>query len=142
MVAVRCLTDNSRALFPRPLARKEVPREAQVRTLLFLCQSGGLMRPLARKDPEGGAGTGKDMGGKAVRKRSFDTCLCRVVFPGTSHMRDRRTTDNSVIVHGLAKIMTTLFKRPSPAEKEFRMVGLCTKQRHTQTRRARCVLEN
>ena len=75
--------------------------------------------------PKGGDGTGKTAWvEKPVRKRSFDTC--RVVFPGTHHMRDRRITDMSVIVLGKRKIKTILCKRPSPAEREFRMVGLCT----------------
>ena len=32
--------------------------------------------------------------------------------------------DNSGIVHGLPKIKTILDKRPSPAEREFRILGL------------------
>ena len=77
--------------------------------------------------PEGGAGTGKTAWvEKAVSKRSFDRGPCRVVFPGTHHMRDRRTTEMPVIVLGQRKIKTILCKRPSPAEREFRTVGLCT----------------
>ena len=58
------------------------------------------------------------MGGKKkVSKRSFDTCQCRVVFPGTHHMRDRRITEMSVIVLGQPKNKTILCKRPSPAER-------------------------
>ena len=63
---------------------------------------------------------------KTVRKRSFDTCRCRVVFPGTHHMRYRRITEMSVIVHALPNIKTILYKRPSPTERKFRKVGLCT----------------
>ena len=60
-----------------------------------------------------------------ISKVSFDTCRCRVVFPGTQYMRDRRITEISVIVHGLRNIKTSLYKRPSPAERESRIVGLC-----------------
>ena len=41
-------------------------------------------------------------------------------------MRNRRITEISGIVHVLHKIKTILDKRPSPAEKEFRMsVQVC-----------------
>ena len=43
---------------------------------------------------------------------------------GTHHMRDRRITEMSVIVLGQTKIKTILCKRPSPAEREFRIVGV------------------
>ena len=62
---------------------------------------------------------------KAVGRRRFDTGPCRVVFAGTHHMRDRRITEMSVIVLGQRKIKTILCKRPSPAERKFRIVGLC-----------------
>ena len=41
-------------------------------------------------------------------------------------MRDRRITEILIIAHGLPKIETILHKRPSPAEREFRTLGLCT----------------
>ena len=83
----------------RPLARKEVPREAQVQE--------------------------QQHGRKTVGRRSFDTGPCRVEFPGTLHMRVRRITEMSVIVHGLPKVKTNLCKRPSHPERKFRIVGLC-----------------
>ena len=59
------------------------------------------------------------------REGSPDTCRYRVVFPGTHHMRDRRIAEMSVVVLGQPKIKTILCKRPSPAERELRIVGLC-----------------
>ena len=41
-------------------------------------------------------------------------------------MRDRRITEMSLIVQVLPKIKTILNKRPSPADREFRILGLCT----------------
>ena len=41
-------------------------------------------------------------------------------------MRDRRITEMSVIVPGQPKIKTILYKRPSPTERKFRKVFLCT----------------
>ena len=76
----------------------------------------------AKGGPEGGAGTGKTAWAeKTVSKRSFDTGPCLVEIPRTSHTRNRRITKISGVVHGLQKIKTILDKRPSPAEKEFRM---------------------
>ena len=83
----------------RPLAGKGVPREAQVQE--------------------------KQHGRKTVSKRSFDTGPCRVELPGTSHMRSRRVTEISVVVRGPPKIKTILNTRPTPAEREFRILGLC-----------------
>ena len=76
--------------------------------------------------PEGGAGTGKAAWAeKTVSKRSFDTGPCLVEIPRTSHKRNRRITEMSLIVQVLPKIKTILYKRQSPAETEFRILGLC-----------------
>ena len=83
----------------RPLARNWVKREAQVQE--------------------------KQHGRKTVSKRSFDTGPCPVEIPRTSHMRSRRVTEISVVVRGLPKIKKILNKRPTPAEMEFRILGLC-----------------
>ena len=106
-MAPRRSTDNSRTLFPcRKVVdpcdlsqEKEVPREAQAGTAAWA--------------------------EKTVGRRSIDTGPCRVEFPVTLHMRDRRIAEMSVIVHGQRKIKTILCKRPSPTERKFWKVGLC-----------------
>ena len=40
-------------------------------------------------------------------------------------MRDRRITEMLLIVQGLPKIKTIMNKRQSPADREFRILGLC-----------------
>ena len=109
VVALRCLTDNSR-------------------TLLFQCKKvvDACDFSQGRKSRGRRRYCKSSIGGKTIRKRSFDTCRCRVEVPGRSHMRDRRITEISVIVHGLPKIETILHKRLSPAKWEFRTLGLCT----------------
>ena len=80
-------------------------------------KSGGPMRPLAGKGVRSEAQVKETAAWaeKTVSKRSFDRGPCRVELPGTSHMRDRRITVMSVLVLGLPKISTILYKRPSPA---------------------------
>ena len=130
------------------------------RTLLFPCNTWW-SHAASRMEgsPKGGACTGKQQHGR--KKRSANGALTRPVprrkFLEHSHIRDRRITEMLLIVQGLPKIKTIMNKRQSPADREFRILGLCTclfdvicctKWRQhihicwvRQTRRARCVHE-
>ena len=98
------------------------------RSLLLPC-SKVVVDPcdLSHGSHEGGSGTGKAAWAeKTVSKRNFDTGPCNVGIPRTSHIMDRRITEMSLIVQVLPKIKTIVNKRQSPADREFRILSLCT----------------
>ena len=127
---VCCLLENNSHVWEKGAVERSmwlcVVRLSTLARCCSCAKSDGPMRPLASKGvPREAQVQEQQHGRKTVGRRSFDTGPCRVVFPGTHHVRNRRITEMSVIVLGQRKVKTNLCKRPSHPERKFRIVGLC-----------------